>query len=240
MQMKGGAIIKETDLYEPIKQLLEKQGFTVKGEIKGCDIAAIRGETLWIIEMKKNFSMPLLYQAMNRLSITSSVFAAIPRPKRANSRQFRTLKKILTKLELGLITVSIDSPVKQAEIILLPGESEKKGKRAAILRKEIEGRTGDTAGGSTGIIINTAYRERCIKIACMLEKLKQGDSLSPISLVRQYGCESDAGSILRQNHYGWFTKISRGQYYLSQKGQQFLKDNAENPVVTYYQKSTYP
>ena len=177
--------------------------------------------------------MHLLYQAMARLSITPFVFVAIPRPKRINNN-FKTAQKILKKLELGLITVAIDSPVKHAEILLLPGESSKSGKankKAAALRKEIKGRTSDTTGGSTRTIINTAYRERCIKIACLLE---QTDSLSPRELVKNHNCEKDAGLILQQNHYGWFTRITRGLYALTPEGKQFLDENADNQLVIHY------
>ena len=34
---------RETDLYEPVKALLERQGYTVKGEIGTADIVARRG-----------------------------------------------------------------------------------------------------------------------------------------------------------------------------------------------------
>lgn len=177
--------------------------------------------------------MHLLYQAMARLSITPFVFVAIPRPKRID-KNFKTAQKILKKLELGLITVAIDSPIQHAEILLFPGELAKSGKankKAAALRKEINNRTGDTAGGSTGVIINTAYRERCIKIACLLE---QTDALSPRELVKNHHCDKDTGHILRQNHYRWFTRIARGLYALSAEGKQFLNENADNPLVVHY------
>ena len=180
--------------------------------------------------------MHLLYQAMARLSITPFVFVAIPRPKRIDNN-FKTAQKILKKLELGLITVALDSPVKLAEILLFPGQSSKAGKtnkKAAALRKEIKGRTGDTAGGSTRTLINTAYRERCIKIACLLE---QTDSLSPRELVQNHNCDKDAGAILQQNHYGWFTRVTRGLYTLSSEGKQFLNENADNPLVAHYRFS---
>ena len=212
--------------------MLEKQGFIVKGEVKGCDIAAIRDNELWIIEMKRTFSIKLLYQAMSRLSVTPSVFVAVPRPKRSNN-DYKAAIKILKKLELGLITVALDSPTKYAEIILFPESSKKLGKKAKAFQKEIEGRTGDTPGGSSRTPIITAYRERCIKIACILEKEQ---IISPRELVLIYGCEKDAGAILSRNHYGWFVKIARGQYSLSEKGQQFIKDNDNNPVVQEYQK----
>ena len=34
----------ETALYLPVKRFLEKLGFTVKGEIGGCDVVALKGE----------------------------------------------------------------------------------------------------------------------------------------------------------------------------------------------------
>ena len=32
-----------TSLYAPVKRYLEKRGFTVKGEVCGCDLVALRG-----------------------------------------------------------------------------------------------------------------------------------------------------------------------------------------------------
>jgi hypothetical protein len=32
------AVLNETDLYAPVKKLLEKQGHTVKGEVDRCDL----------------------------------------------------------------------------------------------------------------------------------------------------------------------------------------------------------
>jgi len=219
--------VKESDLYAPIKKLLESLNFIAKGEIKNCDIAAIRDDELWIVELKRHMSVDLIYQAMTRQSISPFVFVAIPRPKRVN----RQMLKLLKKLELGLITVSMDSPVVRAEIVLFPNVSNAKyGKRAAILRKEINGRISDTPGGSTGIPIITAYKERCIKIACFLS---QAESFSPKGL-RDHGCEQDAGFILRNNHYGWFERISRGQYKLTETGREFLKNNANSPVISHY------
>ena len=215
--------------------MLEKQGFVVKGEVKGCDIAAIRENELWIVEMKCSLSLKLIYQAISRFAITSHVFVAIPRPKRINN-DFRYAKKVLKKLDLGLITVALDSPVQFAEIIFLPDKHNKTGKKAEFLRKEIEGRIGDNVGGSSKTPITTAYKERCIKIACILEK-KQ--ILSPKDLVAIYGCNKDAASILQRNYYGWFERIARGRYSLSDKGRQFIKTNDQNPLILEYQKIVF-
>lgn len=234
---KGAFTIKESDLYQPIKQLLTSQGFTVKGEVKKCDIAAIREDELWIVEIKRHLSMKLLYQAMSRLAITPFVYIAIPRPKRLDAG-FRSAKKVLKKLELGLITVAMDSSTPYAEIALFPNMCHKKTtKKAAAIRKEIEGRTDDTPGGSTGVTITSAYRERAIKIACILFKLKEDESMSTKELKEIHGCEPDTTSILYNNYYGWFINISRGRYALSKTGKKFLCENADNRIVAYYIQS---
>jgi len=212
--------------------MLEAQGFTVKGEVKGCDIAAVKDGELWIIEMKKNFGVNLLYQAMSRQAITPYVFVAIPRPKRI-SKDFRMVQKLLKKLEIGLITVSLDTSYTRAEIILFPKLQKKAGlnKRAAVLKKEIAGRSFDTPGGVNKMPVLTAYRERCIKTACLLEK---AGTASPKDLVKIYGADKDAGRILWGNMYGWFDKISKGVYSLSPKGKEFLDKSSGEDVIIFY------
>ncbi len=34
--------MKESDLYLPLKKFLEKQNYTVKAEVKNCDVVAIK------------------------------------------------------------------------------------------------------------------------------------------------------------------------------------------------------
>ena len=35
---------REAALYAPVKEFLERQGYEVKGEVKGCDVVARRGD----------------------------------------------------------------------------------------------------------------------------------------------------------------------------------------------------
>lgn len=223
---------KETDLYAPIKQMLETQGFTVKGEVKHCDIAAMKEDMLWIVEMKLSFNITLLYQAMERLAITPQVFVAIPRPRKQHDKNFRIMKKILKKLSLGLITVAMDSPLPLAEILIFPSEKPVKANKAtAAVKREIAGRRSDTAGGVTKTVVNTAYRERSVKIACILENK---GSLSASQLVKQYLCEKDTYSILTANYNGWFKKTGRGLFSLSATGEKYLQDNESGALIAYY------
>ena len=222
---------KETDLYEPIKALLTDQGFTVRGEVKGCDIAAVKDDILWIVEMKLSMNLTLVLQAMERQTATDWVFVAIPRPRKARGGNFPAFKRLLKKLQIGLITVALDSPSKLAEIIHFPmGNPSKTTAKSSLLCKEIAGRSADTTGGSKSIV-NTAYRERAIRIACFLEA---HGPLSAGQLKKTYDCENDTYSILQKNFYNWFEKIARGQYALSNAGTAFLQENSTNKLVIYY------
>jgi len=217
-------------MYEPIKKLLLSQGFIVRGEVKGCDIAAVRGDDLWIVEMKLSANITLIYQAMERQTAASSVFVAIPRPKNARDKNFCRLQKLLKKLEIGLITVALDSPVKHAEILIFPCEKKRANKKSEAIKKEIFGRKTDTTGGITKEKINTAYREKCIKIACLLEAIGESTAKELVSC----GCEKNTSAILRANYFGWFEKTSAGTYNITESARNYLRDNESAPLIAYY------
>jgi len=222
---------KESDMYAPIRDLLISQGFTVRGEVKGCDISAVRDDALWIVEMKLSANITLIYQAMARQDATGWVFIAIPRPRNTRDGSFLKLKKLVKKLQLGLITVTLDSPVKFAEIEIYPdGRDNKKNKKTVAIKREIAGRTVDTTGGITKTQINTAYRERCVRIACLLDT---HGALSTKELVK-LGCEKDTARLLRTNALGWFEKVEKSVYGLSAEGIGYLEDNAGGSLVAYY------
>jgi len=224
---------KETDMYEPIANMLTQQGFTVRGEVKGCDIVAVCDDILVIVEMKLSISLKLIYQAMERQSATDLVYVAIPRPKKARDRNFMRFKNLIKKLQLGLITVALDSPTRIAEIIIFPtGRGDKSSIKSVTLRKELVGRSTDTIGGGKGKI-NTAYRERCVHIACLMEAY---GPLSAKTLTKIHGCEKDAYAIISKNHYNWFEKIEKGLYNLSEIGKLYLQANDTDTLVAYYKK----
>jgi hypothetical protein len=57
----------ETSLYRPVKGYLETLGYTVKGEVCGCDLVATRGDEPPLVvigELKLSFSLDLVLQAV--------------------------------------------------------------------------------------------------------------------------------------------------------------------------------
>jgi hypothetical protein len=94
----------ETALYLPVKRHLESQGYTVKSEIKSCDVVAVRGdESPVIVELKTGMTIQLLFQAVDRLAMTDFVYVAIERPKRGVTSQ---ALKLCRRIGIGLIVVA--------------------------------------------------------------------------------------------------------------------------------------
>ncbi|MFA9397025.1 MAG: DUF2161 family putative PD-(D/E)XK-type phosphodiesterase [Clostridiaceae bacterium] len=229
--------MKECDLYLPIKNYLVENEYVVKGEVKSCDIAAIRGDELIIIELKKSLNMNLIIQGTLRQKIAESVYIAIPHPKESiNSKKWKDIIYLLKRLELGLITVPfIDGQPMEGRIniILHPKFNDRrktinrnKKKKLAII-KEINNRNMDTKGGVTRVKILTAYRETSIYIACCLLHY---NSLSPKQL-KEIGTGDKTSSILNKNYYNWFDKVERGIYKLSETG---INEIDNFPEVTKY------
>ncbi|MBV6635790.1 MAG: hypothetical protein KI788_07795, partial [Mameliella sp.] len=104
---------RESDLYAPVKALLETQGYTVKGEVGAADLVALRDdEPPVIVELKLRITLSLYHQACARLSVSDHVYIAVPRPTGPSTR--RALKDNLAmcrRLGLGFITVRADGTV---------------------------------------------------------------------------------------------------------------------------------
>lgn len=231
--------LKEVDLYEPIQKYFKRKGYDVYGEVKDCDIAVTKDDLLLIVELKLNLTVDLLIQATKRQRVSEHVYIAVPKPKKFNprSKKWRDTCHLLRRLELGLILVSFSGQRKRVEIVIEPtpfhrpiSTGKAKYLRQAMI-KEMNGRSGDyNIGGSSRKQIMTAYRESCIQIASYIE-LK--GELSPKALI-QMGTGKKTQSILSKNYYGWFVRIKRGVYALSDKGKQDIKEYPD--LIEYYRQ----
>ena len=54
----------EKELFLPTRLYFEKQGFSVDGEVKNCDLVAIKNDIVVVAELKKTFNISLVYQLM--------------------------------------------------------------------------------------------------------------------------------------------------------------------------------
>ena len=208
--------LSETDLAEPLYAHLAREGYTVRSEVKDCDIAAIRGTDLLVIELKKTLNLALVIQAVRRQRLTDSVYVAIPRPSNKWKwwKESRGAQHLLRRLELGLILVSHEHGKPPVEVVFhpLPFARRKRAVSRRAVLEEIAHRSADyNRAGSTRTKLATAYRENAIFIACCLVAVGK---TSPAAL-RAMGTGPKTLSILRFNAYGWFERIDRGIYGLA-------------------------
>ena len=216
--------LRETDLYAPIKALLEAQGYSVKGEVSDCDVVAVRGdEEPVVVELKTAFTLQLVFQGIRRQIITDDVYVAFGVGGNALwNRQYRDIVKLCRMLGLGLIAVSIvEGRVPTVEVHLDPApyRPRKNKRKRGMLLQEFQRRVGDpNQGGSSKRPIVTAYRQDALRCAVFLRE--HGPSKAAV-----VGVEAGvplAPRILQRDVYGWFQRIERGIYALTPVGRRAL------------------
>ena len=214
--------MSEVELYGPIKQFLEAQGYTVKGEIGACDIVAVRGdEGPVVVELKERLNLALILQAVDRLNVSDAVYIAF-RIGKGHSASWRSrtrqVKSLLRRLGLGLLTVSVRGRVVPV-LDPAPYRPRSNVPRRERLLREFAERVGDPeAGGSTSRQRLTSYRQDALRCARELA----GSGVLKLSCIRERAGVLRAGPILRDNYYGWFERVKTGYYDLSPKGRRDL------------------
>ncbi len=212
--------MKESDLYLPLKRLLESQRYEVKGEVQDCDVLAVRDrESPVVVELKVSLNLDVILQAVERLSLTPKVYIGIPEECGVFRRRRKQTIKLLRMLGLGLVLIH-SNRAGGAKVLLDPGEytPRKSKRRQERLLGEFSRRVGDpNLGGSekrAGIM--TAYRQRAMEIARFLERCGP----TKASHVAQALREPKARDFLYRDVYGWFDRASLGVYGLSPRGQR--------------------
>jgi hypothetical protein len=209
----------ETSLYPAVKRFLEAAGFDVKGEVKGCDVVAVRtGEplTLAIVEMKLGFNLELLLQATDRMRVANEVWLAVPATRRGRDRDPR-VHRLCRLLGFGLMAVNAARDL--VEVLAEPGPYRPRPdrKRTTRLLSEHARRRGDPSpGGSTRQPVMTAYRQQALACAALLKA-------GPARPRELRTVAPDAGGILLRNVYGWFERTGRGVYRLTDLGEAALR-----------------
>lgn len=204
----------EIALYPPIKAFLERAGFTVKGEVRGCDVVAVResGAPLVVVaELKLGLSLELLLQAADRLAIADEVWLAVAATRRGRDRDRRAVK-LCRLIGLGLLAVTLRTG--HVEILAEPAPYRPRvnHRKRGLLLAEFTRRRGDPMpGGSARVPIMTAYRQQALDVARALRDApRRPRDIRPIA--------PDAGKILLRNVYGWFARVTPGLYGLTQEG----------------------
>lgn len=217
----------ETALYLPVKRFLEKLGFSVKGEVGGCDLVALSGDDPPVVvigELKQTFNLELILQAIDRAAAADEVWLAAKLSVRGKGRESDArYRNLCRRLGFGMLAVTDSGSV---EVIVKPPTTAPKRnlKKRSRLVAEHSKRIGDPAmGGSTRAPIMTAYRQQALACAAALSGGPQR--------VRDLRTRiPDAGKILLHNVYGWFDRAERGIYVLTDAGHAALKRWPQQPI----------
>ena len=114
----------ETALYLPVKRFLEKLGFTVKGEVGGCDLVALSGDEPPIVvigELKLTFNLELILQAVDRAAAADEVWLAAKLSARGKGREGDArYRNLCRRLGFGMLAVTSTGDV---EVIVQPATS---------------------------------------------------------------------------------------------------------------------
>jgi hypothetical protein len=110
----------ETALYLPVKRFLEKLGFTVKGEVGGCDLVALSGDDPPIVvigELKLSFNLELILQAVDRAGAADEVWLAAKLSARGKGRESDARYRNPAAAGFGMLAVTNTGDV---EVLVKP------------------------------------------------------------------------------------------------------------------------
>jgi hypothetical protein len=213
----GGVKLPETSLYFPVKRFLEELGFSVKGEIGGCDLVGVRdGDRVVVIgELKLRFNLELLLQAVQRTGACDEVWLAVSTSGRPGREADPRVRKLCRMLGFGLLGVTTGGKV-DLLVPCGPWRPRRDLKRRSRIVEEHRRREGDPmAGGGSRMPVMTAYRQRALTCAAAL-------ATAPARPRDLRPAVPDAAAILRRNVYGWFARVGRGVYALTEEGRMAL------------------
>ena len=210
----------ETALYPPVKAFLEQAGYTVKGEIGGCDLVGVSADdpsVLVVCELKMSFNLELILQAVDRASIADEVWIAARVSAKGRGREAdKRYRDLCRRLGFGMLGIS-DQGVVSVIVGSVTPMPRTNPKRRSRLMREHHKRKGDPAiGGSTRMPLMTAYRQQALGCASALAS-------GPLKVREIRVKVPEAAKILQGNVYGWFERVDRGVYGLTPVGHEALE-----------------
>lgn len=209
----------ETSLYMPVKGFLEKAGYIVKGEVAGCDIVGLSDAdppVLVVCELKLSFNLELILQAVDRAAVSDEVWIAARVSARGRGREAdKRYRDLCRRLGIGMLAISDAGEVSVVVGSVSPMPRTNPKRRSRLMR-EHQKRRGDPAlGGSTRAPVMTAYRQQALGCAAAL-------AAGPLRVREVRAGVPEAGKILLSNVYGWFDRLDRGVYGLTDAGREAL------------------
>jgi hypothetical protein len=168
--------------------------------------------------------LDLVLQAVDRTAACDEVWLAVRASRRGRGRESDVrVKRLCRFLGFGLLSVSAAGRV---EVIVepVPWRPRRDTPRRSRIVEEYRRRRGDPVeGGGSRQPIMTAYRQQALACAAAL-----ADGPRPLRDLKDP--LSDAPKILQRNVYGWFVRVERGVYALTEAGKAALRRWRAHPA----------
>lgn len=216
----------EKDLFLPIKEYFEEQGYVCDGEVEDIDLYMEKGDETVAVELKQTLDFRALQQAALRQKMVDTVYIGIFKPKDLCSRSFRDKEYLLKRLGIGLITVSKRSKiveiVSEAVVSDISNFKRVNGNKKKRLSEEFQKRrTKNNIGGVHATKLITSYREDALLVLDALMEL--GGEAKTRDVKKISGVENST-RILYHNYYGWFENTGTGVYKVTEPGFDALEE----------------
>jgi hypothetical protein len=209
----------ERELYKPVKAFLESFGYSVKGEIGDCDLVGLQGgETPIVVigEMKLTFNLELVLQGVDRAAAGDEIWLAARLSARGRGRESDArFRNLCRRLGFGLLGVSRSGIVEPLVSPAAPAPRRDSRRRSRLIEEHRKRRGDPVAGGGSRAPIMTAYRQQALVCAAALAPLPRRPRDLRIHA-------PNAATMLRDNVYGWFVRVERGIYALTDAGRAAL------------------
>ncbi|MBB3148158.1 hypothetical protein FHS21_004601 [Phyllobacterium trifolii] len=210
----------ETSLYLPVKSFLEKAGYVVKGEVGGCDLVGLSSDdppVVVVAELKLSFNLELILQAVDRSTVSNEVWIAARISSSGKGREAdKRYRNLCRRLGVGMLGISDAGEVSVIVGSVSPMPRTDPKRRSRLMREHQKRRGDPVLGGSTRTPIMTAYRQQALACAATL-------TAGPLRVRDIRTTVPDAGKILLSNVYGWFERLDRGVYALTEAGRIALQ-----------------
>lgn len=210
----------ETSLYLPVKSFLEEAGYVVKGEVGGCDLVGLSNDdppVVVVAELKLSFNLELILQAVDRATISNEVWIAARISSSGRGRESdKRYRNLCRRLGVGMLGISDAGEVSVIVGSVSPMPRTDPKRRLRLMREHQKRRGDPVLGGSTRTPIMTAYRQQALACAATL-------TAGPLRVRDIRTNVPDAGKILLSNVYGWFERLDRGVYALTEAGRIALQ-----------------
>src|SRR5262249_35056177 len=173
-----------------------------------------RGEEAPLVvigELKLGFNLELVLQGINRSAACDQVWLAVRSSGRRGRERDPRVRKLCRLLGFGLLGVAAS---RRVEVLVelgpwRPGGGE--SRRSRLVDEHGRGLGDPVLGGSSRAPIMPASRQQALACAASLSSGPRRTSEIKTAI-------PDAPKILLRNVYGWFFRVERGKYALTQEG----------------------